>query len=440
MFMAPNARGHSSDSGDPPRRDAILDWNAIALEADLVDHTLGAPSQGGPTRSSRALAIVHAAMFDAANSVEFEAEPYLTFRHRPDASLDAAVAQAAHDTLAALYPAQAATFQRELTAYLSAIRKSGPRASGVALGQLVAERILRARQNDGSELNPPYTPGSDPGDHQEDPLNPGQGFLTPGWGSVTPFGIRRAVAFRAPPPPALTSLAYREAFEEVRSLGEKNSTTRTREQTLIGIYWAYDGMPGLGTPPRLYNQIARTIARQERNSEIENARMFALLNIAQADAGIVCWETKYHFDFWRPIVAIRATVDPNWEPLGAPASNGGNGGRNFTPPFPAYTSGHSTFGATAFKTLANFYGTSRVPFEFVSDELNGVTRNADGTTRPRVLRRFRTLTQAARENAQSRIYLGIHWQFDAEKGIDQGFAIADRVFDRILNPRKDRDR
>jgi hypothetical protein len=432
------ARGQFSPSGDPIGRDAILDWNAVALEAVVADHTLGGPtySQGGPTRASRALAIVHAAMFDAANSVEAYAKPYLTFEAEPKASLDAAVAEAAADTLAALYPAQSADFRRARNAYVGRVRNREARLKGLALGDLVAERILRARQRDGSQFDPPYVPGTNPGDHNVDPLNPGQGFLTPGWGNVTPFAIARIGDYRAPRPPALLSENYKAAFNEVRSVGEKNSKTRTREQTLIGIYWAYDGMPGVGVPPRLYNQIARVIAQQERNSEIENARLFALLNIAMADAGISCWDTKYHYNFWRPVLAIRSTVDPGWEPLGAPATNGGNGGRNFTPNFPAYTSGHATFGAASFKTLANFYGTDEVAFEFVSDELNGRTRGSDGVTvRPRVPRRFKTFSSATEENAISRIYLGIHWRFDAEKGVAAGNELADKVYETVLTLR-----
>ena len=176
-------------------------------------------------------------------------------------------------------------------------------------------------------------------------------------------------------------------------------TTRTAEQTQIGIYWAYDGTPSLCAPPRLYNQIAMQIAHKmgTDNDVIELARLLALVNVAMADAGIAIWESKYFYQFWRPITGIResdeetgpsglgdgnpATAgDPTFSPLGAPASN--LTGPNFTPPFPAYPSGHAGFGGALFEMLRNFYRTDRIPFTFVSDEFNGVTRDNAGTVRP----------------------------------------------------------
>ncbi len=439
--------------GDPPGRDSILDWNAIALEAVRQDHsaTFGSPDQGGPTRTSRALAIVHVAMYDAVNSIQPTAAPYLTMKPAHDASIDAAVARAARDTLAALYPKQAAVFNVAYNNYLAAIPKSNNKTRGEELGDFVAKKILKAREKDGSTANPTYVPGSLPGDHRPDPLNPGQGFLTLAWGSVKPFGILSGSQFRALPPPALSSLEYAAAFNEVKALGGDGvitSTDRTAEQTEIGLFWAYDGAKLIGVPPRLYNQIARKIAIQEENTEIENARLFALVNIAQADAGITSWETKYFYNFWRPVVAIReadpgtgpsglgdgnpATVaDPSWTPLCAPASN--QSGNNFTPPFPAYSSGHATFGAAMFRILENFYGTDDIAFDFMSDELNGVTTNSDGSPRgPAVVRHFDSFSQAAWENAESRIYLGIHWRFDATSGVGHGVEVADYVFDNVL--------
>ncbi len=370
-----------------------------------------------------------------------------------NASLDAAVAQAAADTLTSLYPKQKNSFKSLNTAYLNSITDSqGFRARGVSIGKLVANKILAARKKDGSTANLTYDEGFFPGEHRQDPLNPNQGFLTPGWGRVKPFGITNVNSFLAPPPPGLDSSEYTAAYFQVQALGGDGSTTptvRSAEQTEIGLYWSYDGSPGLGVPPRLYNQIARVIALQKNNTETDNARMFALVNMAMADAGICCWNAKYRYGFWRPILGIREanpgtgpsrlgdgnddTIgDPNWSPLGAPASN--RGGNDFTPPFPAYPSGHATFGGALFRTLSNFYGTDRLRFTFVSDELNGVTTDSRGVVRPRSPRTFSRLSDAAVENAESRIYLGIHWIFDATAGLDNGYDIADAVFDTQLRP------
>ncbi|HZN36596.1 MAG TPA: vanadium-dependent haloperoxidase, partial [Pirellulaceae bacterium] len=277
---------------------------------------------------------------------------------------------------------------------------------------------------------------------------PNQGFLTPQWGDVDTFVIGDVNDFLSPPPPRLRSDEYAEAFEEVFLFGGDGVTTRTirtREQTEIGIYWGYDGRPGLGTPPRLYNQIARVIAKRKDNTVDENARLFGLMNLALGDAGIQCWKTKYIYDFWRPIIGIRAgdddgnrdtAGDPDWNPLGAPLTNGPPGAPNFTPPFPACTSGHATFGAAALRVVGNFYGTDNISFSFVSDEFNGINADQNGNVRPVVRRRFDSLREAVRENAQSRIYLGIHWQFDAQDGIRSGTEIADYVTSHALQPRR----
>ncbi len=201
----------------------------------------------------------------------------------------------------------------------------------------------------------------------------------------------------------------------------------------------------------MYNQITRVISTQKRNDVYMNARLFGLLNLALADAGIGCWETKYHYNFWRPILGIResddgtgpsglgdnnpSTIgDVNWTPLGAPASN--QSGTDFTPPFPAYPSGHATFGAAFCQTLRNVYGTDKIAFDFVSDEYNGVTTDSEGNVRPQTPRHFDNLTQAEYENAISRIYLGIHWTFDATAGVIMGRKIADHAFKYYLKPLK----
>ena len=212
--------------------------------------------------------------------------------------------------------------------------------------------------------------------------------------------------------------AYTRAFNEAKALGGDGVTTptdRTEEQTQIGIYWAYDGTPTLCAPPRLYNQIVETISARS-NNVIKLARLYALVNVAMADAGIAIWESKYFYDFWRPVTGIReadedtgptgagdgnpATYgDIGFMPLGAPASN--LTGPNFTPPFPAYPSGHAGFGGALFQTLRRFYGTDRVAFTFISDELNGVTVGNDGLVRPLVPRSFNSSARRRRRTARA---------------------------------------
>jgi hypothetical protein len=433
LLLAPFA-ALASDS------DPVLRWNALALDAVAVDH-VGAFEQAGPGRSARALAIAHAAIYDAL--LELPAK----------ASASAAVAAAGHAALIALYPAQQAAFDAALEGDLGALQPGVRQRTGVRAGVRAARRVLRERAHDGWDEEAAWTPSALPGRHREDPLHAGQGFLDPNWGSVAPFVLESGDQLRPPPPPDLSTAAYAAAYDEVKRLGGDGVTTpteRSAEQTEIGIFWGYDGTPGLGTPPRLYNQIARAIAQQQGNDVAENARLFLLVNLALADAGIACWEAKYHYDFWRPVLGVReadpgtgpsglgdanpATVgDTVWTPLGAPASNAS--GTNFTPSFPAYPSGHATFGAALFRIIERFYGTDAIAFEFVSDEMNGSTTDWAGIVRPRAPRSFSALSDAAWENAVSRIYLGIHWAFDATEGVALGEAVADFVYDNALSSR-----
>ena len=248
----------------------------------------------------------------------------------------------------------------------------------------------------------------------------------------------------------MTSAEYTAAYNEVKSVGGDGivtPTTRTPEQTFIGTFWAYDGTPSLCAPPRLYNQITVQLADQKHLNIVDLARLLALMNTAMADAGMSVWESKYYWDFWRPITGIRESDpgtgptgagdgnpdtigDTTFSPLGAPASN--LTGPNFTPPFPAYPSGHAGFGGAIFQTLRRFFGTDNIAFTFVSDEFNGVTKDNQGNVRPYMPRTFTSLSQAEEENGQSRIYLGIHWSFDKTQGIAQGQQVGDYVFDHAF--------
>ncbi|MCG3775136.1 MAG: hypothetical protein JW395_1965 [Nitrospira sp.] len=477
----PDARHRPHPGPDRTRAVAVSYWNQIARDASVLDHTPVLPGetrmsgeQAGPVRTSYALAIVHIAIFDAANAIAGGYESYTGLpRARPVTSVRAAIAQAAYDTLVVLYPSQKATFDLSLTEALEAIPDGPTKSDGIALGHSAAAAILARRANDGYyphplpkyvELQlgtspPDFIPLTGAGMWRQDPISLVPIALGVNWGKVTPFVMKSGDQFRTPLPPALDSPEYAAAFNEVKRLGgcgtdatacfvggndllpggSLTPTERSPEQTEIGIYWGYDGTPGLGVPPRLYNQIAMQIAHKmgTDSDEVELARLLALVNVAMADVGIAAWESKYYYQVCRPVTCIReADVStggiPTFTPLGAPASN--LLGPYFTPPFPAYPSGHASFGGALFEMLRNYYRTDRIPFTFVSDEFNGVTKGNNGQVRPEVKRSFSSLSQAKEENGRSRIYLGIHWAFDSTEGIKQGNRVADYVFKNMLRP------
>jgi hypothetical protein len=445
--------------------DSIHRWNAIAINASGLDHTPVASGelrtfgeQLGPGRSSRAMAIVHIAIFDSVNAVLGGYRSYTGIQPvKPPVSLDAAVAQAAHDALVALYPSQASAFDSLLADDLAKFSNKNERASGVSLGQRAAAAILALRTNDGSQIPEPhfgidYFPNQMPGYWRQDPISLIPIVLGAHWGECTTFVVQSASQFRVPPPPAMDSAEYLAAYNEAKAFGGDGVHTpsvRTPEQSFIGIFWAYDGTPSLCAPPRLYNQITVHIADQMHLGTLDLARLLALANTAMADAGMTIWESKYYYDFWRPVTGIResdlgtgptglgdgnaSTIgDPTFTPMGAPASN--LTGPNFTPPFPSYPSGHGGFGGALFQTLRRFFGTDNIAFTFVSDEFNGVTKDNTGNVRPYMPRSFANFSEAEEENGQSRIYLGIHWSFDKTQAIAQGRNVANYVFDHAFTP------
>ncbi|HWY86742.1 MAG TPA: hypothetical protein VNX28_08455, partial [Gemmataceae bacterium] len=367
----------------PPRipastLDRYLMWNEIALDTTAIDHTPVDPASGedprrfgeqlGPPRSAYAMAIIHIAMFDAENAVTKKFVSYSGIPAVPgDVSLDRAIAQAAHDTLAALYPFQKdridAIFDEDI------VKIPGTQAAieaGAALGKQAATAILALRQKDGSELPEPrwFTdcpPGvvpycffpigwpNQPGIWQIDPISKLGVALGGNWPQVKPFVMTSADQFRAPPPLPLKSDAYKQAFNEVKSLGgdplHHTSTIRKDKQTYIAKFWSYDGTPKICAPAREYNMVTRAIALQQKMLGVPDiVRLFALVNVALADAGIASWGTKFFYQYWRPISGIRQAdpplqADPTYYPLGAQDTN--TAGPNFTPPFPSYTSGHA---------------------------------------------------------------------------------------------------
>jgi hypothetical protein len=330
--------------------DPILYWNDVALEANRESHTNGNKEQTGPPLSARALAIVHLAAYDAyagASANPPELRPYLPgLPPAPaGASPDAAVASAVHSTLSALFPSQRPFFDAKLAA-APVTGTPAQVSAGSSYGHQIAQALLLDRHGDPGVGDDGYVPSTARGRHRHDPENPDQGYHAPFYGErARCFAVTQRHALDKPPMPG--DADYRSALRQVRGKGiaeELMGTVpngvpkRTIDETVIGLFWAYDGAKGLGTPPRLYNQIVRKVAEAKGNTPAQNARLFALINAAMADAGILAWEQKYYHDLWRPVVGIREhdtsmglegapgnnlsdDGDPLWRPLGAPATN-----------------------------------------------------------------------------------------------------------------------
>ena len=438
--------------------DIVLQWNETMR--NVINDV---PEKANPGLSTRAIGMMNAAIYDVYQAFDRTHEPFLAkhanvFNPADGASLQAAVARAARDVLANCYPELDAqtTWSAAYDVQVAGILPA-PRADGEALGAKVAAKYIHKHANDGYDNPGSYSPTPGSGHWSTDPYwmsesgPPGaiQSGWGPGWGAVKPWAMESSDQFDSAlvdiePVLDLTSPKYTAAYNQVRDYGAKDVSLRTADQTNIGKFWGYD-VPTIGPPPVLFLKNLADVADQTGNSPAENARLFAMASVAMADAAIASWDVKFETDFWRPVTAIHAgdsdtnddTVgDPDWKPLGAP----GHGiiAPDFTPPFPAYTSGHATMGGALFKTLELFYGSNEfedivgtpgATFTLSSDELPG----AAGL---RPYYRFTELDLAALttdldsvdspegENGISRIFLGIHWIFDATDGIRLGNAIA----------------
>jgi hypothetical protein len=390
------------------RADVVTDWNNAALDAIRAGST-------APPVASRSLAILHVSIYDAVNGIARTHEPYLVQSEVPaSASRRAAASAAAHEALVNLFPAAAASFNALHAAILATIPDGPQKAAGIVWGEFVAGQILAARANDGSDAIVLPPGGSGPGVWIPTPpaFRP---YLLPQWGFVTPFAMNSSSQFRPLGPPPLDSQQYADDYDEVKSLGAAVGSTRTVEQTEIALFWA-DGV-GTETPPGHWNSIAQIIADERGNTLEQDARLFALLNIAMADAAICAWDAKYQFHFWRPVTAI-AFVEPelNWMSF------------IVTPPFPDYVSGHSTFSGAAATVLPLFYGTEDLSFTIGSDSLPGVFRS------------FSTCLDAAEEAADSRLYGGIHFRSANEDGLQAGISIGEWTSAHYLQPKRNRSR
>jgi hypothetical protein len=409
--------------------DEVIYWNNVLLQGFRTDF-----GQGCPCPLARAGAMVQGAVYDAVNSIERTHTAYLGFVEvTTPASEEAAAAAAAHRTMLNVFPNSQATLDSDYAARLALIPDGPAKTNGVAVGEAVGSRMVAARAHDGSQVHGQYVFGNQPGDYRPTPpgFNP---ICNPEWVTVTPFCMDRGDQYRSNGPLGfrnmdllLRSPRYAHQVNEVKVLGALNSPTRTDEQPRIAFFWAVD-VNGTCKPPGQLFQIAQAISADRHLNLPENARLMALVALAMGDAGIVAWDMKYGtpIDLWRPITAIRladtdhnphTTADPAWEPL-----------NSFTPPFPTYVSGHATFAAAACSAMAGFLGTDHVTFTLASEDpfYNALPSHPTRT--------FHRLSDAAWENALSRVYLGVHFRMDAVDGNSAGTALGRSVVQHFLLP------
>jgi hypothetical protein len=476
---------HRSARRPGHRPSAILFWHDTALQLVALDHSIDAKDARapGPCASSRALALAHIVMADAVAAVypaRFEGLCVRGERIAETEFPDVFVAGATARMLEHIYSTPAHTQfiglqrlrflerydQRALQAWNAGLtfgrdtrfltHWSWETVKDMALSSLDRAHSLRR------------------GDHDVDPFNPDQKYYGVKWGRMPPLMSGLAVRSMSPgDPPDERDREYIRDLEEVKALGAFRPGGPTADQVKIGLFWAYDGARLIGTPPRLYNQFVRQIAEHDGLADPDLARLFALCNVAMADAGIACWEAKYRYQVWRPVLGIPNAIvgaERDWRPFGSPRTNPAQfalgsdsdirltaqsmlgGGfavpqrvkdvlpyhqAAFSPNFPAYPSGHAMFGSACFNTLmrvrAEYLGrdagrlTGLPPF--VSDELNGISiDNFRNQPRPYLPVAYTHIEQMIKDNDRSRVHLGVHWHFDCEAGSRAGARVADAVY------------
>lgn len=386
---------------------AIIEWNTVAFEA------AGGAAEAHPLLAVRSDAMVHIAIHDALNAIVPVYERYTFHENSPFADPFAAVASAAHTVLKASWPDYAATLDAKLAESLANISDGPAKTMGIALGMASANAILTLRAGDGAFQNPvSEIPASTvPGVYIAVP--PFNFAFAPFWKTMQLFSLESHDQFRSSPPPSLTSPTYTRDFDEVKQVGEINSTVRTVDQSAYAVWWYEYSDIG-------WNRIARIQAASNKIGLYSTARMFALLNMAMADGYTAGWDSKYYYNFWRPYTAIRAaatdgndktTPDADWEPL-LP-----------TPPVPDYPSTHSALGNAAAAVLAHFFGTHS-PFSMTSTTASPVG----------AVRSFDTFKEAADENADSRVMVGIHFRFACDAGQKQGDQVGKWTVQHHLEP------
>ena len=399
---------NNKTSSPPPAGGAsgavMVAWNQELLQIVQIPG-----AQPATVHATRSFAILHAAIYDSVVSITKDARPYLFSVPAPrGARVDAAAAEAGHDTLGALYPNLSPKLKTAndqlLASELAAIPDGAAKQSGIMVGHDVATRLLADRSNDGSASTPPpFVAGDQPGDFR--PVAPG--FAAPvftGWANVTPFVLESASQFRPEPEAPLTSAAYATALNEVKSLGQNTSTTRTADETIAAKFWA-------GPIWNTWNEIADNAALAHHTNLETTARLFAVLNLTFADAVIAFYDAKYHYLVWRPITAIRAgdsignpaiAGDGTWTPLAT------------TPADPSYPGAHSTISAAGATILTSFFRKDD-QVQVTSDAVKGTVRTFDG------------YQAVATEAGLSRIFAGVHTRLDHEAGLELGRDVAQLV-------------
>lgn len=415
FFALTNIRAQKTDAPDanPPGENVVLQWNRVLQE------TVRTPGQQPATIFPvRSFAMMHAAIFDAVNSIEGSYTPYLTdVPGTGRASQEAAAAQAAYDVLVALYPTRVDIFKNELSDSLSGI-PTNRAFQGIRVGRIAAAQLLAVRANDGWNAPlPPYVLPPTPGNWQSTPPNfPTAGFTQ--YPAVLPFAIGSSSRFTPNPPPAMTSDEYARDFNEVKELGSATSTTRTADQTKVAQLWANVNTPT--TALLVWNNVARTVAIERNNTTAENARLFALLNIAQHDALQTTMTSKYVYGFWRPVTAIRR-ADEDGNPNTAPDVNWSS--LIVAPPYPSYAGNMAAIGTSQATILALFFGRDDIRYQHTWDGAGGATRSYAG------------FNQMANEQERARVYGGIHFTFDQVAGQSAGRNVGNFVFLNFMRPR-----
>jgi len=391
----------------PAQADVVTDWNLTTVQV--------AAAAGVAQRQHRVAAMVHVAMHDAVNSIAPRYHAYaVRIRPSADASIEAAAVQAAYGVLIRLLPSQTATLDAARSSSLSSIPDGPVKEAGLAVGEAVAAQIVALRSTDGSGVDGAYTFGSGPGEYQATPPTFGSPAV-PAWPFVTPFLLERGNQFRPDGPPSLDSDEWAEDFNETKQLGRVDSSVRTAEQTEIALCGAEPALP-------MWNRVARTVSAQRNTGLVENARVFALLNLAMVDATIAVWDGKYTYRFWRPVTAIRAAdtdgneateADPAWTPLRP------------TPLHPEYPSAHAGVSNAAAEVLTRLFGRDSAFSTATSTCPAGVVRSYDS---------FRAM---ADEIGESRIYIGFHYRSSIHDGAILGRHVGRWTFHQALRPLRD---